>query len=56
MKQKVEQAVDVDVAPVLQQTVATSVKMGKKMEMSQALGVAAIVMVLVALWGARVLV
>ncbi|KAI4702615.1 hypothetical protein J4E89_010336 [Alternaria sp. Ai002NY15] len=57
MKQKVEQAVDVPVvvAPVLQQTVATSVKMGKKMEMSQALGVAAIVMVLVALLGARVL-
>ncbi|KAI4676953.1 uncharacterized protein J4E84_009253 [Alternaria hordeiaustralica] len=57
MKQKVEQAVEVPVvvAPVLQQTVAMSVKVGKKMELSQALGVAAIVMVLVALLGARVL-
>ncbi|KAI4614213.1 uncharacterized protein J4E87_009610 [Alternaria ethzedia] len=56
MKQKVEQAVEVPVvvAPVLQQSVAMTAKVGKKMEMSQALGVAAIVMVLVALFGVRV--
>ncbi|KAI4605804.1 hypothetical protein J4E83_010467 [Alternaria metachromatica] len=57
MKQKVEQAVEVPVvvAPVLQRAVAVPVKMEKKMERSQALGVAAIIMVLVALLGARVL-
>ena len=56
MKQKVEQAVEVPVvvAPVLQQSVSMTAKVGKKMEMSQALGVAAIVMVLVALLGVRV--
>ncbi|KAI4638619.1 hypothetical protein J4E93_009920 [Alternaria ventricosa] len=57
MKHKVEQAVQVPVvvAPILQQSVAMTAKVGKKMEMSHALGVAAIVMILVALLGARVL-